>query len=342
MSEQLPARFETEEDLDEFMSRPSADVVEDLQDVPGDIIILGVAGKMGPTLARMAKRALPDRRIVGVARFSQPALKDYLERHGIETIVADLLDREQVARLPKLPNMVFMAGRKFGSSGSEELTWAMNSHVPAMAAEAFADSRIVVYSTICVYPFVPVNQGGALESTPLGPPGEYAMSCIARERMFEHFSVTKGTSGSLIRLSYAIDMRYGVLHDVARKVMQNQPVDVSMGHVNVIWQGDAVAQSLRSLKHATTPTAAINISGPETLSIRALALRLGELLGRTPVFEGTESSEAWLANTGRAARLFGYPRVPLDTMIEWVADWVSRDKPSLGKPSHFEVRSGDY
>lgn len=342
MSERLPARFESEEDLDEFMSRPSADLVEDLQDAPGDIIILGVAGKMGPTLARMAKRALPDRRVVGVARFSQPALKDYLETHGIETIVADLLDREQVERLPKLPNMVFMAGRKFGSTGSEELTWAMNSHVPAMAAEAFADSRIVAYSTICVYPFVPVNQGGALESTPVGPPGEYAMSCIARERMFQHFSVTKGTPGSLIRLSYAIDMRYGVLHDVARKVAQGQPVDVSMGHVNVIWQGDAVAQSLRSLKYATTPTTPINISGPETLSIRALAGRFGERLGRTPVIEGTESSEAWLANTGRAAQLFGYPQVPLETMIDWVADWVSQDKASLGKPTHFEERSGDY
>ena len=342
MSERLPVGFETEEDLDEFLSRPSEAVVADLQDVPGDIIILGVAGKMGPTLARMAKRAVPDRRVVGVARFSQPAVKEYLESHGIETITADLLDRAAVEQLPKLPNMVFMAGRKFGSTGSEELTWAMNSHVPAIVAEAFADSRIVAYSTICVYPFMPVNQGGALESTPVGPPGEYAMSCIARERMFEYFSVKKGTPGRVIRLSYAIDMRYGVLHDVAQTVMQNRPVDVSMGHVNVIWQGDAVAQSLRSLKYATTPTTPINISGPETLSIRTLALRLGERLGHKPVFEGIESDEAWLANTGKAAQLFGYPQVPLDTMIDWVADWVSKDKASLGKPTHFEERSGDY
>ncbi len=342
MSEQLPVGFESEEDLDEFLSRPSDAVVADLRDVPGDIIILGVAGKMGPTLARMAKRAVPDRRVVGVARFSQPDVRDYLESHGVETITADLLDRAAVDRLPKLPNMVFMAGRKFGSSGSEELTWAMNSHVPALVAEAFADSRIVAYSTICVYPFVPVDQGGALESTPVGPPGEYAMSCIARERMFEYFSVTKGTAGSLIRLSYAIDMRYGVLHDVAQAVKHGRPVDVSMGHVNVIWQGDAVAQSLRCLKHATTPTTPINISGPEILSIRALALQLGERLGRTPVFEGTESDMAWLANTGRAIELFGKPGVPLDTMIDWVADWVAKDKTSLGKPTHFEDRSGDY
>ncbi len=342
MAKALPTGFDSEADLDEFMSRPSDEVVADLAEVPGDIIILGVAGKMGPTLARMAKRAAPERRVVGVARFSQPALKDYLETHGVETITADLLDRAQVDRLPKLPNMVFMAGRKFGSSGSEELTWAMNSYVPALAAEAFADSRIVAYSTICVYPFVPVSEGGASESTPVGPPGEYAMSCIARERMFEHFSVTQGTAGSIIRLSYAIDMRYGVLHDVAQKVLRNEPVDVSMGHVNVIWQGDAVAQSLRCFKHATTPIAPINISGPETLSIRTLALRLGQRLGRTPVFEGSESDEAWLANTGRAARLFGYPQVPLELMIDWVADWVSRDLPSLDKPTHFEVRSGDY
>ena len=224
----LPKRFESVEHLEDVMTTPSPALVDDLARAPGDLIVLGVGGKMGPTLARTAKRAAPDRRVVGVARFSEPGLREALERHGVECIAADLLDRDAVARLPKLPNVVFMAGRKFGSTGAEHLTWAMNVHVPALVTEQFAGSRIVAFSTACVYPFVPVASGGATEDTPTTPPpGEYANSCVGRERMFDHFSRRHGTPGRLIRLSYAIDMRYGVLHDVARKVLAREPIDLA-------------------------------------------------------------------------------------------------------------------
>ena len=324
------------------MTTPSQALVDDLARAPGDIIVLGVGGKMGPTLARMAKRAAPERRIVGVARFSEVGLRESLERHGIECIAADLLDRAAVARLPKLPNVVFMAGRKFGSEGSEHLTWAMNVNVPGLVADAFTGSRIVAFSTACVYPFVAVKSGGATEDTPTTPPpGEYANSCVGRERMFQYFSHLHGTPGRLLRLSYAIDMRYGVLHDVARKVIQRAPIELAMGHVNVIWQGDANSQALRALAHCTSPTSALNISGP-IASIRALATAFAERFGVAPVLVGKETESAWLINTARAQQLFGVPEVTLDAMIECTADWVKRGLPSLGKDTHYEVRDGKY
>lgn len=342
MTQRYPEYFANEAELDDFMSTPDQGVIDDLASLDGDIMIVGVAGKMGPTVARMAKRAAPQRRVIGVARFSEPGLKDYLEAHGIETITADLLDREQVAALPRAKNVIFMAGRKFGSSGSEELTWAMNSHVPALVAEHFADSRIVAYSTICVYPFAPVAHGGSREEDPVSPPGEYAMSCIARERIFQHFSKTLDTPGLLFRLSYAIDMRYGVLHDLASKVLAGEEIDVTMGHVNVIWQGDACSQSLRALRHTTVPAQPLNVSGPETVSIRWMAEEFAKRFGCEVKIVGQEASTAWLANTARAAALFGYPNVPVARLIDWQADWLKRGLSSLGKATHFEVRSGDY
>jgi nucleoside-diphosphate-sugar epimerase len=313
-----------------------------LRDLPGDILVLGVGGKMGPTLARLAKRAAPGKRVIGVARFSEPGLQARLQGQGVECIAADLLSREALAALPDVPNVVFMAGRKFGSSGSEWLTWAMNAHVPALVAERFAASRIVAFSTACVYPFVDVTGPGADESAPLTPPpGEYANSCVARERMFQHFSHQLGTAGRLIRLSYAIDMRYGVLHDVARKLVARQPIDLSMGHANVIWQGDANDWALRALAHCTAPTSGLNVSGP-AIRIRDVAEGLAQRLGVQPVFTGQEAPTAWLVDIAEAVKLFGPPAVPMATLLDWTADWVSRDLASLGKPTHYEARDGKY
>jgi nucleoside-diphosphate-sugar epimerase len=328
--------------LDDFLCRPSQALIDDLQKVDGDIMILGVAGKMGPTLAGLAKAALPHRRIIGVARFSDPGTKALLQARGIETIHCDLLDEAAIRTLPKTPNIVFMAGRKFGAEGDLSLTWAMNAHVPALVAQAFVDSRIVAFSTGCVYPFVPVNGTGADESVPPDPPGEYAQSCVGRERMFEYFSRKFGTPGRLFRLNYAIDMRYGVLHDIATRILGGEPIDVSLGHVNFIWQGDASAQALRCLAHCDTPTSPINVSGHEILSVRDLARRLGARLGREPVIFGTEQPTAWLADTSEAVRLFGEPIVNTERLIAWTADWVARAMPSLGKPTKYEVRDGRY
>ena len=337
----FPERFSDAEHLENVMSTPSAGLMTDLARVPGDIMVLGVGGKMGPTLARMAKRAAQGRRVIGVARFSEAGLREKLEAHGIECVSADLLSREALAALPDVPNIVFMAGRKFGSQGSEWLTWAMNAHVPALVAERFHAARIVAFSTACVYPFVSVASGGAKEDVAPTPPGEYANSCVARERMFEHFSHRYGTAGRLIRLSYAIDMRYGVLHDLAAKVLAKQTIDLAMGHANIIWQGDANEWALRSLAHCTTPVSALNVSGP-IISIRAAAEGLARRLGVKPVFAGREAETAWLIDCAKAEALFGKPQVSLDTLLDWTADWTSRGMDSLGKPTHYEVRDGNY
>jgi nucleoside-diphosphate-sugar epimerase len=343
----LPKTIADIAELDDLLCRPSQALIDDLEKVGGDIMILGVAGKMGPTLAGLAKAAitrssLPGRRVIGVARFSDASVKQWLHARGVETINCDLLDESAIQALPKIPNIIFMAGRKFGAEGDLSLTWAMNAHVPALVAQAFRNSRIVTFSTGCVYPFVAVNGKGADESLAPDPPGEYAQSCVGRERMFEYFSRQFSTPGRLFRLNYAIDMRYGVLHDIAAKVLQGKPIDVSLGHVNFIWQGDAAAQALRCLAHCDTPTSPINVSGHEILAVRDLAAKFGALLGRDPEIVGKEEPTAWLTNTSQAVELFGLPIVDTAQLIAWTADWVLRSMPSLGKPTKYEVRDGRY
>jgi nucleoside-diphosphate-sugar epimerase len=326
--------------LEDFMTRPSPELESDLSGIE-EILVLGVAGKMGPTLARLARRA--GKRVIGVARFSERGLREKLERWGVECIPCDLLDRAALERLPRPKSVVFMAGHKFGASGDPSFTWAMNVAVPHMVAETFRESRIVAFSTACVYPYVDVGAGGAPETMPTVPPaGDYTTSCVGREQMFFHGSRRYGTPGRIVRLSYAIDMRYGVLHDVASAVLGGKAIDLAMGHVNVIWQGDANEQALRLLAHCTSPATPINITGPEKVSIRWLASEFGRRLGRAPRFSGQESPTAWLIDTTQALRLFGAPRVALAQMIDWVADWVSRGGESLGKPTHFDTRDGRY
>lgn len=339
-------QIQTDEELDELLSRPTPGVLRALEKCPGDIVILGVAGKMGLTLARMARRALDelDRsdKVIGVARFSNPEAQSQLHQFGVETRRCDLLDRDAVQQLPDAPNVLFLAGQKFGTSSGPEFTWAMNTLMPANCAEKYQRSRIVAFSTGCVYPLTPVLHGGSREEDALAPPGDYANSCVGRERIFTYYSLKNQTPLAIYRLNYAIDMRYGVLLDVAQKVWNHEEIDVTMGHANVIWQGDANAQALQCLEHAATPPFVVNITGPETLSLRALAHRFSELLGREAIITGEEAPTAWLNNAAKSHRLFGYPTVSVDQMTRWVAQWVQRGGNTLGKPTHFEEREGKF
>jgi len=343
----LPA-FETEEQLDEHLSRPSPELIEDLARVEGDLLVLGVAGKMGPSLARMARRAWhaagqTRRRVIGVARFSEPGSKDALERHGVETIACDLMDERQWQALPEAANVIYMAARKFGSAGNEPLTWAVNTYLPGRIAERFRKSRIVSFSTGNVYPFVPVGSGGPTEDHPVGPVGEYAQSCLGRERMFQHFSAVYGTPGAILRLNYAVEPRYGVLLDIARKVARGDPIDVTMGYVNVIWQGDANAVALRSLTVCASPPLILNLTGPETLSVRQVAERFAQLMGRpAPAIVGTEAPTVLLNDASRCHKRFGLPRVSAEQVLRWVAHWVARGGRELNKPTKFQVRDGRF
>jgi len=340
--ETLPERVEDVEQLEELLSRPSQALIDDFARLEGDLVVLGVGGKVGPTLARLAKRAAPDKRVIGVARFSDLEVKKGLEACGIETVRCDLLEQAQIGKLPEAPNVVYMAGKKFGTETDPSFAWAMNVKVPAMVAERYPASRIVAFSTLCVYGFAPVANHGWDESVEPRPLGDYANSCVGRERMFRYHSLQHATPGRLMRLNYAIDLRYGVLHDIARWVRERKPIPLAAGHASVIWQGDSSAQILRSLLHCTTPTTPLNIGGPELASVRMLATEFGKRFGIDPVFEGVESSEGWINNTLAAQRLFGNPIVPLAKMIDWTADWVGRGMPSHDKPTHYEERDGRF
>lgn len=334
--------FTDVEALEEQLSRPDQDVVDDLARLDGDIMILGATGKMGPTLTRMARRAAPDRKIWAVARFSDESLVDRFEAQGILPRRIDLLDRSAFDDLPDAPNVVMMTGFKFGATNSPDRTWAVNSLLPARLAERLVGRRLVVFSTGCVYPFVPISSGGATEEVQLTPHGEYANSCVGRERLVSWQAAQDHTPTLFLRLNFAIDCRYGVLHDIASSVMAGVPIDLTTSHVNIIWQGDANAMALRSLLHCGDPAVALNITGPETIPVRYLAEWFAERFGKTAKFEGQEAPTAWLSNAARAHALFGYPKVPLEHMMEWVADWVERAMPSLNKPTGFQVRNGAY
>jgi nucleoside-diphosphate-sugar epimerase len=332
--------------LDDLLSEPSEGVIETLSRIDGDVLVLGVAGKMGPTLARMSRRAFDAagsrRRVLGVARFTDPSRSDWMQRHGVETITADLLDPNQLDRLPDAPNVVFMAGMKFGATGQAALTWAMNCLLPAMVARKYRSSRIVAFSTGNVYGLTTPGSGGSKEGDAPDPRGEYAMSCLGRERVLEHLSRSQGTPTALIRLNYACEMRYGVLVDLARKVDAGRPVDLTMGYLNAIWQGDASAMALQALDHAASPARVLNLTGPEVLSVRRLAEEFGRVLDRPVTFEGTEAPDALLNDARRTLALLGPPRVDTERLTRWVADWVARGGASLDKPTHFEEREGKF
>jgi nucleoside-diphosphate-sugar epimerase len=333
-------------ELDDLLSVPRRETIEALRACPGDVLVLGAGGKMGPTLAVMLARAAAElgdgRRVVAASRFSSGAAEQLLKDAGVVTLRCDLLDGQAVGRLPDAPNIVFMAGQKFGTSDAPANTWAMNTIVPAICADRFRASRIVAFSTGNVYPLTNANASGSRERDPVGPVGEYASSALGRERVFEFYSSRHGTRVAIVRLNYAIALRYGVLSDIALKVARDEPVSVDMGYVNVIWQGDANRIAIECLPHAAAPPYVVNVTGPERLAVRDLAERFGERLGKRPRFQGTERPDALLSNTERMRADFAAPSVGLEQMIDWTAEWITAGGSLLGKPTHFEERTGRF
>ena len=338
--------IKTEAQLESYLSEPTDEVIAALAALEGDVLILGVGGKMGPTLAKQAKRAIDcagiAKSVIGVSRFSTRGVQENLQAAGIETIAADLLSEKSLQDLPDTQNVILMAGRKFGSTGNESLTWVMNGYMPGRVAEKFRNSRLAVFSTGNVYPLTPISHGGATENSRVAPIGEYAQSCLSRERICTYFSSEFGTPMAILRLNYAIDLRYGILLDIAEKVYAEEPISLEMGNVNVIWQGDANAVALRAFAHCQSPPLILNVTGPETVSVRYLASCFGIRFNKSPRFEGEEAETALLSNASRCHQLFGYPRVSLGEMIEWIAEWVRIGGTTLHKPTHFEVRDGKF
>ena len=358
-----------EEELEERLSRPTEHDIAALAALDGDLMILGAGGKMGPSLAKLARRAIdanphrPDphranplrakpsrdrkgvgapKRIIAVARFSDPNTATDLHASGIETIACDLLEPGALAQLPDAPNIIYMAARKFGTSGAEYLTWAMNTFLPGLVAERYRTSRIVAFSSGNVYGLEPISGDGSTESSPVAPAGEYAQSVLGRERMFEYASSRWQTKVALLRLNYAVDLRYGVLVDIASSVFEGRPIDLRMGAVNVIWQGDANSMCLRSFEHCQTPPRVLNITGPEKLSVREIARDFGQRFGKAPIFSGEESATALLNNGAEAHKLFGRPTVTAGELMDWVAHWITTGSRLLNKPTHFEARDGKF
>jgi len=325
---------------------PSPALLSDIATLDGDIMILGVGGKMGPALAKLARRALnlvgSERKVIGASRFSEPGLVEGLNQLGIETHVVDLLNEDQLDSLPAAKNVLYLAGTKFGTTGKESFTWAMNAYLPGRVAEKYRDSNIVVFSTGNVYPLTPVDAGGATEKLSPEPLGEYAQSCLGRERVFQYFSTKNNTPVFIYRLNYANDVSYGVLLEIAKAVKERKPIDLRMGYVNVIWQGDANEIAIRALNHCSVPAKMVNVTGPETVSIKWLGGQFGKIFGQEPVFINTEESTALLSNAGVSNDLFGYPKVLLNQMIELIAEWVNQGGKTINKPTHFQERQGKF
>lgn len=338
-----PEKINTVEELDELMTRPSPALIDYIKTLDGDIMILGANGKIGPYLTLMAKRAIDlagiKKNLIAVTRTSTPRFQNI----GVKNISCDLFGPEDVKKLPKVENIVYMAGRKFGTSGCEWLTWAANCIIPYNVASTFTGSRVVAFSTGCVYPIVDMKKTtGSLETDPPDPIGEYSMSCLGRERIFDYFSAKKGEKVIHIRLNYALDLRYGVLVDIAIKVFNGQSIDVTQGYFNGIWQGDVCDWVLRCFPYASSPSASLNVTGQEILSVRSVAETFGKLFGKKPVITGRENDRAYLSNASKARALFGDVTVPVEKLIQWTAHWVKIGGENLNKPTHFETQNGKY
>ena len=334
------------EKIYQAMLAPSEALVNDIAKIEGDIILLGVGGKMGPAMARLAKAAVNkagiNKKIIGISRFSESGLEKELNGLGIETIAANLLNDAELQNLPTAKNLIYLAGQKFGTTGKESYTWAMNTYLPGRVAEKYRDSRIVAFSTGNVYPLSPVKNGGFTEENPAAPLGEYAQSCLGRERMFQYFSSLYGTPLCIYRLNYANDVSYGVLLEIAKAVNEQREIDLRMGHVNVIWQGDANEIAIRALLHCSNPAKLLNVSGPETVPVRWLAAEFGKRLNKQPILVNEEQPDALLSNSAECFKLFGYPHVTLKQMIDLIAEWVVAGGKTLNKPTHFQEREGNF
>jgi nucleoside-diphosphate-sugar epimerase len=337
---------QTEEQLEELLSRPCSPDVECMSRLKGDVMILGAGGKMGPSLALRAKRATDEagvaRRILAVSRFSSLAARDQLERRGVQTLVCDFLDREQVGRLPDCENVLYLAGRKFGTGDRSDLTWASNTIAPANIALRFQRSRLVVFSTGNVYPLVAADGPGSVETDAPGPVGEYAQSCLGRERVMEYFSREFGTPCLMFRLNYAVDLRYGVLVDIAWKVRNSTPIDLTVGYANVIWQGDANSLALRGLSLCQSPPRILNVTGPERLSVREVAAWFAGRWRKEVRFQGEEGTTALLSDSSLGCSLLGEPEISAEKLMQWVAQWVESEGSYLGKPTKYEVSDGRF
>jgi nucleoside-diphosphate-sugar epimerase len=346
MIDNTPEYIHDEETLIEVMTRPRPEMIDFIHKVKSPLVILGAGGKMGPTMTLLAQRAAEAAgyklEIIAVDLFHDPTVRDRFENRGIKTLKADLMKPDNLDQLPDTENLIYLVGMKFGTMDNPSLTWAINALIPANVCQRYPHTRIVALSTGNIYPFVPISSGGATEEVDPHPLGEYANSCLARERVFQYFSQVNGTPVLLVRLNYALDLRYGVLVDIAQKIYKNQPMDVTMGYLNCIWQGDSNEMILRALSHVSSPAKELNLTGKDTLSVRELAYRFGELMDKDVQIIGEEADTALLSNSTQAFNLLGVPPTPVDKVVNWTAHWITRGGSDLGKPSHFEVRNGDF